>query len=211
MKAKSRVTALIVLGTCVATLALAAGFASAEVTVRERAASEVAATLVNELSAAMRSEMAKGGPTEAVKVCADLAPAIAGRLSREQGMRVTRVGTRVRNPLLGMPDAWEQRVLAEFAERGAKGEAFAGMIHGEVVTEPGGQYYRFMKSIVVQPQCLLCHGPSDQIPDGIKAVLQKQYPFDAATGYKAGELRGAVSIKQPLLDARDRPIEKAKE
>lgn len=165
---------------------------------REKAASEVAATLVNELGAAMKREMAKGGPTQAVKVCADLAPEIAGRLSREQGWRVTRVGTRVRNPLLGMPDAWEQRILAEFAERGAKGEGFAGMIHGEVVTEPGGQYYRFMKSIVVQPQCLLCHGPHENIPEEIRNVLDKQYPFDAATGYKAGELRGAVSIKQPL-------------
>jgi hypothetical protein len=170
---------------------------------RKKAASEMAATLLNELGVAMKREMAKGGPTEAVKVCADLAPEIAGRLSREQGWRVTRVGTRVRNPLLGMPDAWEQRILAEFAERGAKGEAFADMIHGEVVTEPGGQYYRFMKSIVVQPQCLLCHGPSDQIPEGIRHVLKQQYPFDAATGYKAGELRGAVSIKQPLGKTND--------
>lgn len=165
---------------------------------REKAASEVAATLLNELGGAMKREMVKGGPTEAVKVCADLAPEIAGRLSREQGWRVTRVGTRVRNPLLGMPDAWEQRILAEFAERGAKGEGFAGMIHGEVVTEPGGQYYRFMKSIVVQPQCLLCHGPREHIPEEIRSVLDRQYPFDTATGYKAGDLRGAVSIKAPI-------------
>lgn len=65
---------------------------------------------------------------EGVKVCTDLAPHIAGRLSRDQGWRVTRVGTRVRNPLLGMPDAWEQQVLALFAARAAKGEDKDGVL-----------------------------------------------------------------------------------
>ncbi len=181
-----------------AVFALAIGLARAEVTEREKTAKEVAASFVKELGEAMNREMTKGGPTEAIKVCAELAPEIAGRLSRERGWRVTRVGTRVRNPLLGMPDAWEQKVLAEFAERAAKGEAFTGMTHHEVVTEPGGQYFRFMKPIAVQPQCLLCHGPLETIPESIRTVLKEHYPFDAATGYKTGDLRGAVSIKAPI-------------
>ena len=142
--------------------------------------------------------MTKGGPVEAIKVCAELAPEIANRLSRENGWRVTRVGTRVRNPLLGMPDAWEQHVLEGFAARAAKGEALVGMGHGELVSEPDGEYYRFMKAIVVKPKCLLCHGTTETIPDSIKTMLKQRYPFDAATGYHVGELRGAVSIKQPL-------------
>jgi len=97
------------------------GTSLAESTERDNAASEVAMGFVRELGAAMTREMAKGGPAEAIRVCAELAPEIAGRLSREHGWRVTRVGTRVRNPLLGMPDAWEQQVLAEFVERAAKG------------------------------------------------------------------------------------------
>lgn len=196
---------------CVALFMPSRVLALEDATERERAASEVATGFVKQLGEAMTREMAKGGPTEAIKVCAELAPEIAGRLSREHGWRVTRVGTRVRNPLLGMPDAWEQKVLAEFAERAEKGEAFPSMTRSEAVAEPSGQYYRFMKPIALQPQCVLCHGPSDQIPEGIRHVLKQQYPFDAATGYKAGELRGAVSIKQPLDGARDRPIEKAKE
>jgi hypothetical protein len=178
-----------------AVFALAAGLARAEVTEREKTAKEVAASFVKELGEAMTREMTKGGPTEAIKVCAELAPEIAGRLSRERGWRVTRVGTRVRNPLLGMPDAWEQKVLAEFAERAAKGEAFTGMTHHEVLTESDGQYFRLMKPIAVQPQCLLCHGPLETIPESIRTVLKEHYPFDAATGYKAGDLRRAVSLR----------------
>jgi hypothetical protein len=184
--------------TIVALLMPSAGSALAGSAEREKAASEVASVLMEELGGAMMKQMSKGGPIEAIIVCTELAPEIAGRLSREHGWRVTRVGTRVRNPLLGMPDAWEQKILAEFAERAEKGETFAEMTHSEVVTEMGGQYYRFMRSIVVQPKCLFCHGSNDQVPDVIKSALKKQYPFDAATGYKAGELRGAVSIKQPL-------------
>ncbi len=183
---------------CVALFMPSRVLALEDATEREKAASEVATGFVKELGAAMTREMTKGGPTEAIKVCSELAPEIAGRRSREHGWRVTRVGTRVRNPLLGMPDAWEQRVLSEFVERAGKGETFSSMIRSEVVMEPGGQYYRFMKAIAVQPQCLLCHGPSEQIPGEIRNVLNKQYPFDTATGYKAGELRGAVSIKQPM-------------
>jgi len=96
-----------------------------------------------------------------------------------------------------MPDAGEPYVFKEFAARAANGEALGGIRHGEIVTKPGGQYYRFMKAIPVQPSCLLCHGPVETIPDTIKTVLKNNYPFDAAIGYKAGDPRVAVSIKQP--------------
>lgn len=182
----------------VAVLVAATGLASADEIALERGASEVADTLLEELGEAMTREMTEQGPVEAIIVCTKLAPDIAGRLSRERGWRVTREGTRVRNPLLGMPDAWEQRVLAEFTERAAKGKTFAGMTHHEIVTEPDGQYFRFMKPIMVQSKCLLCHGSSNQIPESIRLMLKQQYPFDQAIGYKTGELRGAVSIKQPL-------------
>jgi len=119
---------------------------------REQATAKVTRAFLQELGEAMTREMTIGGPVEAIKVCAELAPEIANRLSRETGWRVTRVGTRVRNPLLGMPDVWEQNVLEEFAGRAAKGEALVDISHGAVVTEPGGQYFRFMKAISVQPK-----------------------------------------------------------
>ncbi|MDH5588352.1 MAG: DUF3365 domain-containing protein [Nitrospirota bacterium] len=180
------------------TITMIGGKALADSNQREQAAAKVTGAFLQELGAAMKREMGKGGPVEAIKVCRELAPEIANRLSRENGWRVTRVGTRVRNPLLGMPDAWEQKVLGNFSTRAAKGEAFSEMAFSEVVSEPAGRYFRFMKPIVVQPKCLLCHGSNETIPESIQKVLMKHYPFDAAKEYKAGDLRGAVSIKQPL-------------
>jgi Protein of unknown function (DUF3365) len=162
------------------------------------AARQTAAGFMKELGSAFQREMAAGGPVGAVKVCSEIAPAIAGRISRNTGWRVTRVGTRVRNPLLGMPDAWEQKVLADFERRAAKGEALDRMSFSEVASEPDGRYFRYMKAIAVKPQCLACHGPEDRIAPTVRAVLRERYPHDKATGYKAGDLRGAISIKAPL-------------
>jgi hypothetical protein len=164
----------------------------------KKEAVSVTQAFVKELGGAMMKEMKAGGPKAAVKVCTELAPQITARMSRENGWKVTRVGTRVRNPMLGIPDAWEQQVLAKFSDRAEKGESFEKMAHAEIVEEPGGKYFRFMKAIGVQPQCLACHGDSEKIDPEVKALLDERYPHDKARGYKVGDLRGAVSIKRPL-------------
>lgn len=158
----------------------------------------VSRELLTTVREALTKEMAAGGPTTAIKTCTEVAPSVAGSLSRQHGWKITRIGTRVRNPMLGTADVWEQKVLSHFAERVGKGETFETITFSEVVTEPDGQYFRYMQAIGVGPQCLMCHGGSDQIPESVQTVLKAQYPQDRAVGYKAGELRGAVSIKRPL-------------
>ncbi|MDA8168230.1 MAG: DUF3365 domain-containing protein [Nitrospiraceae bacterium] len=165
---------------------------------RQEQAAKTAMGFMQELGAAFRKEMAAGGPAGAVNVCSEVAPQIAGRISRETGWKVTRVGTRVRNPLLGMPDAWEQKVLREFEKRAARGENIDKMSYSQVVSEPDGKFFRYMKAIGMKPPCLACHGPEEQIAPSVRAILKERYPHDKATGYKAGDLRGAISIKEPL-------------
>lgn len=172
---------------------------------RQAAAKAAAQSLGKQLSEKLQQEMAAGGPGKAIGVCRDVAPQIAGEISRANGWRVTRVGTRVRNPMLGTPDVWEQSVLEKFQQRIAAGEKPADIGFGEVVSEPGGQYFRFMKAIPVQEACLNCHGDAAKIAAPVQAELKQHYPFDRATGYSIGELRGAISIKQPL----DIPLVKA--
>lgn len=165
---------------------------------REQAARKAAGELVKKLGGALKQEMKSGGPGKAIMVCRDLAPQIAGEISRANGWQVTRVGTRVRNPMLGLADDWERKVLANFAARAAKGEKYKDIAFGEVLEFGGAKHYRFMKAIPVKQGCLGCHGSAEQIPDGVKARLASNYPHDRATGYQVGELRGAVSIVQPL-------------
>ena len=95
-------------------------------------------------------------------------------------------------------DRWEQQVLANFAQQASKGEKYETMAFAELVEETDGKYFRFMKAIGVQDQCLACHGDPAQMDPEVKALIKSRYPHDQATGYKVGDLRGAVSIKRPL-------------
>jgi hypothetical protein len=158
----------------------------------------LAGQLVQKLGAALKQEMAAGGPEQAISVCRDLAPALAGELSRGSGARVARVSLKTRNPLLGQPDAWEQEILQSFEKRLAAGEKIETLEHSAVVDEPQGKAFRYMKALPVQPLCLACHGTAESMADPVKARLAAQYPHDRATGYAAGQIRGAVTVKQAL-------------
>jgi hypothetical protein len=158
----------------------------------------VAGRLLQELGAALRAALAESGPEGAIAVCRDIAPRLAGELSRETGWRIARVSLRTRNPLLGSPDAWEQRALAEFDRRVAAGERPDSLEFAEVVEEPAGAYFRYVKAIPVAPLCLACHGPRDQLGAGIRDQLARTYPHDQAVGYVPGQVRGAVTIKRRL-------------
>ncbi|MFM2407685.1 MAG: hypothetical protein RL358_427 [Pseudomonadota bacterium] len=156
----------------------------------------VATPFLKKLGAANQQAVSAGGHDSAVQVCEDIAPAMAGDISRQTGWKLTRVSLQVRNPLLGTPDAWEQKQLQDFAVRAAQGEKAETIEASEIVSEPAGKSYRFMKAIALQPGCVACHGTA--IPDDVKARLHSDYPHDQATGYSVGQIRGAVSIKRPL-------------
>ncbi|MCF6235181.1 MAG: DUF3365 domain-containing protein [Gammaproteobacteria bacterium] len=171
---------------------------STEIEDREQAAKQASLQLIKQLGSTLKKEMKNHGAEAAISVCRDLAPKISGEISRKNGWQVTRVSQKVRNPLLGIPDAWEHKVLTDFETRKKRGEKYSEMTFSETVEESGVHYYRFMKAIGTKPVCLSCHGNSDKIPDGLKAKLNADYPMDQALGYQVGELRGAVSIKQPM-------------
>lgn len=161
-----------------------------------------ASQLVQKLGAALKQEMAAGGPQQAISVCRDIAPGLAGELSRSSGGRVARVSLKTRNPLLGLPDAWEQQVLMDFDRRAASGEKPETLEYSEVVEEPQGRYFRYMKALPVQPLCLSCHGGPESVSDQVKMKLASEYPHDRAFGYTLGQIRGAVTIKQRLEAAQ---------
>jgi hypothetical protein len=158
----------------------------------------LAAQFQQQLAGKLQAAMQAGGPVNAIAVCRDEAPAIASRLSRQSGWQLKRVGTRVRNPLTGVPDAWERDQLEQFRKRLQNGEAAQQIDALEVSDGPHGQTTRYMRAIVVAPPCLACHGQREAQPPALRAALERDYPHDAATGYAVGELRGAFSLQRQL-------------
>lgn len=149
------------------------------------AAKKLQGTLVTELQAAMK----EGGPPNAIRVCNTRAPAIANEISAAGNLRIGRTSLRVRNPK-NAPDTWEKQVLEQFEARKAAGEDPAKLEHHEVV---GGKF-RYMKAIAIPADmpCLKCHG--GELDPAVQAKLKELYPADKATGYKTGDLRGAITI-----------------
>ena len=153
-------------------------------------AAEFGGELMGELKFALETE----GPAAAVSICRDAAPQIAARLSRTSGARITRVSTRFRNPA-NAPDDWQRESLARFAELMPDPQAFRPPTLPERFEADEQGVARYLKAIPVSGMCLTCHG--EHLADPVVQALEESYPYDRATGYQLGDLRGAFSIDWP--------------
>lgn len=158
----------------------------------EKQADEWVGRFVGSLQPTLQQAMAEGGPVHAITVCSEEAPKIAADLAEESGWAVTRVSLQPRNQASARPDDWERSVLEDFDQRQRAGEAGATLRASEVVE---GEF-RYMQAQPTGPLCLTCHGQN--IGDDVRSALADRYPDDQATGYAAGEIRGAISLSTPI-------------
>jgi hypothetical protein len=159
---------------------------------------DAVAAMLKELGGKLQAAMKDGGPVNALAVCQVEAPAIAKRISEEEKITIRRVSTKPRNPTLGVPNDWQTQAMKQFEDALARGDKPADIEFVEAVKAGGGSRMelRFAKPIVMQPQCTACHGTPEQISPEVQAKLKELYPNDKATGYKPGELRGAIVVNR---------------
>ncbi len=159
-------------------------------------AREAADSLLGMIRGELVRAMETSGPLRGIIACKYSVPEITSNLSRQKGWRISRVSLKPRNPALGEPDAWEQRALLNFEQRQARGDPASSLEFSEIVSEPAGPSFRFIRALTLQPLCMSCHG--DNLTEAVKAQLDVEYPSDRAVGYKPGQVRGAITIKRPL-------------
>jgi hypothetical protein len=147
------------------------------------------------LLAVLQAEIAKSGPEGAIAVCQVQAPALARAASEQTGWAVKRVSLRNRNPK-AVPDAWERAALEDFDRRAAAHEPAAKLERYEAVQEDGKTVWRYMRALPTGELCLACHGPVEQLSPAVKAKLAALYPEDRATGYRVGDIRGAMTLQK---------------
>ena len=170
--------------------ALAAGEKSDPELAREATAA-FAGSLKSELMSAMQS----GGPLAAIEVCNTRAPEIAKTVSLEKGMELSRVSLKNRNPD-NAPTDWQQSVLEDFDARKMAGEDPTSIAWQDVAKLESGREYRFMKAIPTGGLCLQCHG--ETLDPAVAGKIEELYPDDKATGYKAGDIRGAFVVTRKV-------------
>jgi hypothetical protein len=112
---------------------------------------------------------------------------------------IRRVSLRRRNPA-NEPDDYEREVLESFDQLPVEERPTAE--HWEVISEDGAESLRYLKPLVANAMCLTCHGTTETIPPEVTAALAEHYPDDRGTGFDVGDVRGAITIRIPLVSKR---------
>ncbi len=124
-----------------------------------------------------------GGPVATIDACRIRAPEIASELSID-GVSMGRSSHRLRNPANRGPD-WIEATLEAYLDDPESREP--------VVVELGDDRVGYIEPIITQPMCVSCHG--DGISGQLAAEIERLYPDDEATGFKAGDLRGVFWVE----------------
>ncbi|MBT8396573.1 MAG: DUF3365 domain-containing protein [Gemmatimonadetes bacterium] len=162
----------------------------AVVQVAEPAASELLRTLVGHLTSALEER----GPAGAMEFCSREALPLTREVQAglKGGLKLKRTSFRVRNPL-NAPDGPEEEALLYFEEAIMAG----GKPPASFVQKVSDSELRFYRPLFIADVCTRCHGPPENLDEGVRAVLSDRYPMDLATGYEVGDFRGVVRVSIP--------------
>ena len=158
-------------------------------------AKKLSAEFVQKLGGTLKQQLESSGTESALSVCKDVAPAMSAQYSNDNRI-VKRVSLKPRNNTIGVADEWEANQLKQFDMTATSGKPAAEIETHAVTDEKDGRWFRYMKAIPTQPMCLQCHGGTDDIKPTVQTLLKQLYPNDLAVGYKVGEIRGAISVKE---------------
>ena len=139
--------------------------------------------LFQRLSSELMTAMSQGGPSAAIDVCSQTAPKIAEEVGREHGLSIGRTSFKLRNPQ-NQPPTWAVQLVEQRVQE------------PRFVKLDNQQTGAFLP-IHLKAQCLVCHGPEEQIAEDVLQQLARRYPNDQATGFRDGDLRGWFWIEVP--------------
>lgn len=159
-------------------------------------ARKIAQSLADQVRGHLVEALRQGGFAGAVRVCSEVAQELAKEASTRSGASVRRISLNYRNPK-NSPDGIEAGKLA-FIDAERAGNRLKED-YAEVVATDGREVLHFLKPLVTQRLCLNCHGQGDEVDPGVRAILHQIYPGDLATGYREGDVRGAIALRIPVL------------
>ena len=152
---------------------------------------------MKDLKGVLITQIQTSGVLQAVSVCSDTAQVLTNNFGVQKGIFIRRVSFKNRNEN-NSPDDFEKQVLNKFELLHQNKELTSETEHAEIVQEGEFKYLRYLKPILVQAECLNCHGSETDIMPEVKQLIAQEYSNDKAVGYLVGDLRGAVSLKKVI-------------
>jgi hypothetical protein len=152
------------------------------VSVAEAAADDLRTTLSTRLARAI----GESGPEGGIDVCSREARALTAEVSKRHQVEIGRTSTRLRNPA-NAARPWLTGYLEQTSGKKAAdvSPAVFDLDNRLGVVQP----------LATLPLCTSCHGPAENLSAPIKAVLERSYPEDRATGFAVGDLRGVLWVE----------------
>ncbi len=147
---------------------------------------DLKSSLVKNLTEKISSE----GPVSAVSYCHTNVKPIAKTAAGDR-MKVYEFGRtshKVRNEG-NIPASFMESYLNEFAGKTQKEISKEYILH-----TLENQKKVYLEPLYIQPTCLVCHGES--ISKDVSQKINELYPKDKAVGFKLGEFRGFVWVKE---------------
>jgi hypothetical protein len=147
--------------------------------------------LLKTLGSNLQKHMKSEGPMGAAQFCVTNAYPLTDQVSSELGKDVTvkRISLKYRNPA-NKPTAGEEAVMHSLQTL----QDNHVILPEYLVERVNAETYKFYKPLNINKDvCLKCHGNISSNPK-LEAYIGKNYPEDKATGYKMGDLRGAIIV-----------------
>jgi hypothetical protein len=155
---------------------------------------QVAGRLFANLMTTLQEKIASEGPEAAIAYCRLEALPLTAQVAEEfpRVKNVRRTALRVRNPS-NAPDPADRSVLEEWLAAWNPAAPPQPVVK-EFTDDDGTKELRYYRPVPVMATCLACHGSGAEIPENVRAALQRDYPRDEAVDFREGDLRGAIVV-----------------
>ena len=154
-------------------------------------AQKLSNNLKTNLQKQLQEKIAKDGIVNAIPFCHANLGSKAKPAAGEEMLKKYEFGRTshlIRNPK-NKPQPWMDKYLTDF-----KGKSKEQVKQSYLVHKLDGGKRVYLEPLYVGPLCLQCHG--DKVAPEVKAQISKLYPEDKATGFKLGEFRGFIWVKE---------------
>lgn len=151
----------------------------------QKLAADLRLGLVKNLSQKIEQE----GVVNAVAFCHENVKALAQSAAgeRRQKFDFGRTSHKLRNQS-NHPQVWAESYLKEF-----QGKLKSEIKQSSFLIEHDGKRI-YLEPLFVEAKCLLCHG--DKIGQLVSDKIKSLYPEDQARGFKLGEFRGFIWVRE---------------
>jgi len=179
----------LVLSVLISVLSCNTGFSEKEKQEYTIKGKEIAAATFKALSSELMVQMKAGGPAQAIPFCNIQAVPLTAEISEKYNVEIKRTSDQLRS-CENEPTEREMDIIINYKQLLSENKKLTPIVELDSIDRK-----HFYAPIIMKSNCLVCHGKlNETMSVKTDSIIKIRYPFDIATGYQEGDLRGIWSI-----------------